>query len=215
MPARAAMPATGATLIGMPVPRLVHSDPTARVTEARSRRQLYLERSSLIDMSERPVIVPSRPSSGDQTQIVRRPVRKASGRRWIFIFGGAAATAMLLATWLGFSQRARHAGIEQRAPLASKEERPSTSPVPTTTVVSPSRPIVAPMADDGLTFAMLTAESPPRAVLASGRHSKKAPGRLDSPSRLAAHRKPARAVQPQRASTKPSTLAWVDPFVDR
>ena len=211
MPTRAAMPATGATLIGMPVPRLVHSDSAARTADARTRRQLYLERSSLIDMSERPVIVPSRASSGEQTQIVRRPVRKTGGRRWIFIFGGAAATAMLLATWLGFSHQARQAGTEQRAQLVSKEERPGTGAAPTTAVVSPSRPIVAPMAEVALTLPVMADAPSMRSVPASGRHSKTVPGRLDSSSRLAAHRKPVRPAQPAKAST----LAWVDPFVDR
>ena len=211
MPARAAMPATGATLIGMPVPRLVDTDSAARTAEARARRQLYLERSSLIEMSERPIIVPSRSSSSDQTQIVRRPVRKTGGRRWIFIFGGAAATAMLLVTWLGFSHRARQAGIEQRTQLGSKEERPSSNAVPTTAVGSPSRPIVAPMADSAFTFPVLAAAPAKRPVPASGRHSKQAPSRVDSSSWLAAHRKPVRTARP----AKVSTLAWVDPFVDR
>src|SRR3569833_1771776 len=73
---------------------------------ARGRGQTYLERASLIAMTEKPVIVMSHPLPGEQTQIVRRPVRKANARRWIFIFGGAAATATLLVAWLGVGRGA-------------------------------------------------------------------------------------------------------------
>src|SRR3569623_1505385 len=48
---------------------------------ARGRGQTYLERASLIAMTEKPVIVMSHPLPGEQTQIVRRPVRKANARR--------------------------------------------------------------------------------------------------------------------------------------
>jgi hypothetical protein len=178
--------------------------------QTRARRQLYLERDSLIEMTERPVILTSRPLPGEQTQIVRWPPRKASGRRWIFIFGGAAATAMLLATWLGFSLRP---GAIQRAQPASKEERGAGVEVTRAIAASPSRPIVAPLAERSAAPASLTptvGAEPVPAGLTSGRHSRTASARLASPSRLATHHQPAR---PTRA--KPTTVAWVDPFVDR
>jgi hypothetical protein len=209
VPTRAALPAAGATLIGMPVPRLGPID-SARVMDARTRRQLYLERASLIAMSERPVIVPSRASSGEQTQIVRRPVRKASGRRWIFIFGGAAATAVVLVTCLAFAHRAGQAKGEP-SQLAVQAERPSPGAVTTAAVIAPSRPIVAPLADSAPVFVAPEVGPVVRIAPASGRHSTKVAGRVESSSRLAAHRKPVRAVRP----AKVSTLAWVDPFVDR
>jgi len=178
-----------------------------------SRRHLYLERASLIDIAERPVIVVSRPLPGEQTQIIRRPVKSARGRRWIFIFGGAAAMASLLAVWLGFSHRAHIAAPALTAPADERlaDVRPTTVPVTVpmvapviATAATPAQPIVAPVAVAPV--ARVTA------ALASGRHSnKKTSARLASSSRLAAHRAPARpAATPVRA-----TVAWVDPFVDR
>ncbi len=144
VPTRAAMPATGVTLIGMPVPR----PGTDRFTGAGRRGAIAaaaLSRARQLDRHEReachPAVAPPRRASR------RRSCGGRCGRRadggGIFIFGGAAATAMVLVTCFAFSQRA---GTEPRAPLVSTQEQPSPSVAPITPVVSPSQPIVAPMA---------------------------------------------------------------------
>jgi len=200
---RAGQPAAGVTLVAAP-----------RRREARTGGHLYLERASLIEMTERPLLVVSRPPSGEQTQIVRRPVRKADGRRWIFIFGGA-ATATLLTAWLGFAHDARTA----QPALAAKAPAAPTPPARQDSAAA--RPIVAPMAAQPVVFASTTpsvalpvaparhAARPVPASVASGRHTKAAPARLASSSRLAARRAPAHTARPA------ATVAWVDPFIDR
>jgi hypothetical protein len=206
-----------AKLAGQPVPEVTLVVPRPR--ERRAGTQLYLERATLVEMTERPLLVMSRPLPADQTQIVRRPVRRPSGRRWIFIFGGA-ATATLLAAWLGFGQ---HAPTSQAAALVA----PAATIAPTRANTATTRPIVAPLAapppvsgtSSAAVFAAtsssratppLASRRSPRAVsasLASGRHT--APSRIASSSRLAAHRAPASIARPA------ATIAWVDPFIDR
>src|SRR3569623_1158570 len=140
-------------------------------------------------MTEKPELVMSHPLPGEQTQIVRRPVRKAGGRRWIFIFGGA-ATATLLAAWLGLAQRAP-AG--HPVPVVAATRR---AVVPAPSLNAAARPIVAPLA-----------QGSPSPVAARGRGAPAAPARGASAPRLAAHRAPGRPAH--------STVAGVDPFVDR
>jgi hypothetical protein len=181
---------------GQPVPEVTLVVPRPR--ERRPGTQLYLERASLVDMTERPLLVMSRPLPGDQTQIVRRPVRRPRGRRWIFIFGGA-ATATLLAAWLGLG---RHSPSHQPPALAA-----TVTVAPNPDNPATARPIVAPLAARPPVFTAATAASratPPLAssrrsprpvsgTLASGRHTKTAPA----------------------PTARPTTIAWVDPFIDR
>jgi len=179
--------------------------------------QLYLERASLIEMTERPLLVMSRPLPGEQTQIVRRPVRRARGRRWLFVFGGA-ATATLLAAWLGFGHRARTAAPTTAALTAKAPAGLASAPE----TIAAARPIVAPLAAPPAFFAATVAgmaapplaparraSRPAPASLASGRHTKVAPARIGSWSRLATRRAPAHGPRPA------ATVAWVDPFIDR
>ena len=188
--------------------------------ETRARGHLYLERTSLIDMTEKPVIVMSRPLPGEQTQIVRRPVRKASGRRWIFIFGGAAAMATLVAVWVGF---AHQASVRHTTPVVAA--MPVAPVAPPREFAVASRPIVAPIAErqpvvaaaapvelDSATRAPAPASRSVRKAStgpASGRHSKAALARTGSSSRLASHHQRVHLVRPA------ATMAWVDPFIDR
>jgi len=189
-----------------------------RPRERRAATQLYLERATLVEMTERPLLVMSRPLPADQTQIVRRPLRKPRGRRWIFIFGGA-ATATLLAAWLGFGH---HSRTSQAATLTLSLAAPPSTVVPNRDTPATARPIVAPLAALPPTFAatapssamppVVSSRRSPRAAsasLASGRHAKTAPARIASSSRLAAHRAPAHVTRPA------ATVAWVDPFIDR
>jgi len=197
-PVRAGRAAPEVTLVAAP-----------RRRAGRASSQLYLERDSLVEMTERPLLVMSRPSPGEQTQIVRRPVRKPAGRRWIFIFGGA-ATATLLAAWLGLAHQGRTA---QPAAMTVKDAPAALAPARENVA---ARPIVAPLAAQLPSFAAI---SPVPAVAArraarpagpaSGRHTKTAPARIASASRLAAHRATARPARPT------TTVAWVDPFIDR
>ena len=187
-----------------------------RPRERRAATQLYLERATLVEMTERPLLVMSRPLPADQTQIVRRPLRKPRGRRWIFIFGGA-ATATLLAAWLGFGHQSRTS-----QPATVTLAAPPSAVAPNRDIAATARPIVAPLAALPPTFAATAPSSAtpagvssrrsPRAAsasLASGRHAKTAPARIASSSRLAAHRAPAHVPRPT------ATVAWVDPFIDR
>lgn len=191
--------------------------PAPRRSDGHGRRPLYLERASLIEMTERPVLVMSRPLPGEQTQIVRWPVRKARSRRWIFIFGGAAAMATLLAAWLGYAWNRPPASMVAKA-------SPSATIAPAREATVSTRPIVAPLPERPLIIAsnvdVPAPPSPPSALArrtsrpvptgpASGRHTKAAPARLATSSRLAARHRPARAT---RSIT---TVAWVDPFIDR
>ena len=197
-PARAGRTAPEVTLVAAPRRRV-----------GRGASQLYLERGSLVEMTERPLLVMSRPSPGEQTQIVRWPVRRPAGRRWIFIFGGA-ATATLLAAWLGLAHQGRTA---QPAALTVKDAPAALAPARENAA---ARPIVAPLAAQSPIFAAI---SPVPAVAArraarpagpaSGRHTKTAPARIASASRLAVHRATARPARPA------TTVAWVDPFIDR
>src|SRR3569623_716732 len=177
------------TLVGTPGAR----------RETRPRGRLYLERASLIAMTAKPVLVMSHPLPGEQTQIVRRPVRKAGGRRGIFIFGGA-ATATLLAAWLGLAQRAP---AVHPVPVVAATRR---AVVPAPSLNPAARPIVAPLAQGSPSPVAARGRGAP-ALPASGRHSSPAPARGASASRLAAHRAPGRPAH--------STVAWGDPFVDR
>ena len=208
---------------------------------ARGRGQTYLERASLIAMTEKPVIVMSHPLPGEQTQIVRRPVRKANARRWLFIFGGAAATATLLAAWLGLGHRARVAQpCATTNPVAAKAAPPAVA-VPANQAAA--RPIVAPLAEEpavALPVALTRRPAGPAGVT-SGRHfraalarsatsrSARTPDPLPYPGPLrgrgqtvgraragSVHRvAAARPATVSARTTAPTAVAWVDPFVDR
>src|SRR3569832_198036 len=137
---------------------------------ARGRGQTYLERASLIAMTEKPVIVMSHPLPGEQTQIVRRPVRKANARRWIFIFGGAAATATLLVAWLGVGRGAPVAHPNATTnPVVAKAAPPAVAVQRATQAAA--RPIVAPLAERSVAAPVAVARRPAGPVGAtSGRH---------------------------------------------
>ncbi len=189
-----------------------------------ARRGPYLERSSLLEIAERPLIIVTgaRSSASEQTQVIRRPVSRRSlnsslkislksalkktwkrdVRRRVVV--GAVATAMLLVGWLGFSQLT---GSRRGPAAATGTERPGKPDQH----ASPSRPIVLPVSlgaarpsavgDEGYDAPSVTGQQgrPGQMTRAEQRH-------------VAATRRAHRRAR--ASSSSAATLAWVDPFAN-
>jgi hypothetical protein len=189
-----------------------------------ARRGPYLERSSLLDIAERPLIIVTgaRSSASEQTQVIRRPVsqrslnnslrislKSALKKTWKRdvqwrVVGGAVATAMLLVGWLGFSQLT---GSRRGPAAATGTERPGKPDQH----ASPSRPIVLPVSLAGAPPSPAGDEAY-EAPSVTGQQGRAGQMTRAEQRRAAATRRVHKRARASSASA--ATLAWVDPFAN-